>query len=81
MPTLFSSQLTREVLSETACLPLEPDAQTTRCGLVQSTVTVTAKQIVQPSVDDFNREVTEVLRLAIDTGSLGQFLPADCQLQ
>ena len=64
-----------------ACIPPIPETNSTKCGLVQSTVKVTAKQVVEPSEEDLYDDVVQTLRQRINSGNLAQYFPADCKLQ
>lgn len=74
----LSTLLMVHALLSAACVPPISDPSI-ECGLVQAAVDVTAQLKVEPDPMAFEAEVIQVLRVAIDSGTLESFLPVDCQ--
>ena len=62
----------------TGCIPPASENSSTNCGIVRSSVVVSAPQLLEPFEADLRRNLTEALRLAIDGEAFESFFPADC---
>ena len=65
----------------TGCVPAQPEDSTFDCGLVRSSVSVSASMLVEPFEADLRRILTDSLRSAIDGDSFEDFFPDDCLLR
>eukprot|EP00977_Amphora_coffeiformis_P001006 scaffold219_cov156-Amphora_coffeaeformis.AAC.4 len=60
------------------CVPPAAPNTNTNCGLVRSSIAVSAPQLLEPFEAGLRRNLTEALRLAIDGDAFENYFPEDC---